>query len=106
MSIRDQMKRHRDRIFGKAANYKAVFGSPLGEAVLADIIRESGMYETSYIPGDTHGTAHNEGVRRLATYIVNLVQMSPEEAKRIAELAAHSERDSDEYELIEGGNAA
>lgn len=78
------MRERLRRLTGKYKKYETVFGSEEGKYVLADIIREAGLYLPSYETGSFDHTAYNEGSRRLAMYINNMAGMTPEEAKRIA----------------------
>lgn len=58
--------------------YRAVFDTPAGREVLADILTRGNLVETSFVPGDQHTTAFNEGKRRLALEIIERLNVNPE----------------------------
>jgi hypothetical protein len=55
--------------------YRDVFLSPNGEAVLKDLLKFC-MYDSpTYVIGDSHQTAYNEGMRRVALRIISIAGM-------------------------------
>ena len=84
------------RIGRKADAYKRAFGGDDGEWVLSDIMKEAGLSQPSYVQGDPGHSAYLEGMRRLGLYITNMVNMTNEEARRIAGIADETEQDSEE----------
>ena len=70
--------------------YRSVFSGPDGAIVLEDILKFCGMGDSSVVLGDSHGTAENEGKRRIALRIVKFINMPDQEAMRIA-LTARTE---------------
>ena len=83
---------HFRRVFGKSSDFKETFGTPEGQRTLGHILNKSGYFESSYVDGNAGGTAFNEGQRFVAMYILKMMKMDPEEAKRTATLAAEAER--------------
>lgn len=57
--------------------YRAVFSTPAGKDVLADILTRGGMVASSFAAGDPHMTAFNEGKRRLALEIIERLNVDP-----------------------------
>ena len=86
------------RVFGKSTRYQNVFGNPDGDFVIGDIIRQANLLGQSYVPGSFDATAYNEGQRRIVQYIVNMIEMTPEEIRRVAELAARTDRENQELD--------
>jgi hypothetical protein len=67
--------------------YKDLFESPSGKKVLHDLIKQTGMLDTSHANGDSHATAFNEGARGVCLYILKRLNTS----------------ESDLFELIKKG---
>lgn len=67
-----------------AKSYRRVFGTDDGQAVLADLLRRSGVMLSSYQP-DTHETAFREGQRRLGLYLIEMVTQHPDAALKLAQ---------------------
>jgi len=63
--IRDKMSSALRRVKLIQA-YRKVFDTPDGQMVLSHIMREGFITETTFVAGDSHQTALNEGSRRLA----------------------------------------
>lgn len=55
-------------------SYKAVFETPDGRRVLNHILREGFVLKSTFVAGDPHETALNEGSRRLALSILRKVR--------------------------------
>jgi hypothetical protein len=68
-----------------AAAYRAVFGSPEGKLVLADLLRRGGILETSHVPGDACSTAFQEGRRAMALDIIAELRWSDGELVQLAQ---------------------
>ncbi len=83
---------HFKRIFSKSSDFKTTFETPEGQRTLGHILNKSGYFDLSYVDGNPGGTSFNEGQRRIAMYILSIMKMDPEEAKRTATLAAEAER--------------
>jgi len=96
----DRVYAHFKRIFGKAADFKDTFNTPEGKRTLGHILNKCGYFDLSYVDGNPGGTSFNEGQRRIALYIVGMMDMDPELAKRTAALAADADRkaQSDMYD--------
>ena len=77
----DSALRRRARL-GRA--YHAVFGSPEGKLVLADLLGAAGMLETSHMPGDSCGTAFQEGRRSLGLHVLDHLRWTETELLRLA----------------------
>jgi hypothetical protein len=60
-------------------SYKKVFSSPDGERVLEHLCRVGFVFDTSYVSGDPHETAHREGQRRLVLSILRFIERDPRE---------------------------
>ncbi len=60
-------------------SYKRVFSSPDGERVLEHLCRVGFVFDTSYVSGDPHETAHREGQRRLVLSILRFLERDPRE---------------------------
>ena len=72
---RDQAAKEQAALVGA---YRAVFGTIQGRDVLADILTRAGMVGSSFVPGDPHATAFNEGKRRLALEIIERLNVNPD----------------------------
>ena len=77
---RDDAARERAAV---ARGYQTVFSGPVGQMVLADIMTRAGMVGTSFVAGDPHATAFNEGKRRLALEIIERLNVSPDSVLRM-----------------------
>jgi hypothetical protein len=60
-------------------SYKRVFSTPDGERVLEHLCKVSFVFDTSYVSGDSHETAHREGQRRLVLSILRFMERDPRE---------------------------
>lgn len=63
------------------AQYKAVFGSPEGKAVLADLCKTACLTRNSTVrvPGDTEATFMNIGKQDLIKQIFIIMEINPDE---------------------------
>jgi DNA gyrase/topoisomerase IV subunit B len=50
-----------------------------GEAVLNHLASIGYVNDATYVPGDTHETAHREGMRRIVISILRFIDKSPQE---------------------------
>lgn len=91
MSMRTIVAENIRRLLGKTHNFNAVFGSPVGQIVLVDILKECGSDIQSFVAGEPDTTAFNEGKRRIGNYIMNIMNMESKDAKRISELISGPE---------------
>lgn len=56
-------------------DYVATFGpkcGPAAERVLRDLVEECGLMQRSFVPGDSHGTAFNDGARSPIIHIFEM----------------------------------
>jgi hypothetical protein len=60
----------------KKSLYQRIFETPEGREVLTDICRKGYVHVSTFVPGDSHATAMNEGARRLAMGILREVYRS------------------------------
>ncbi len=58
---------------------RAVFLTPSGEKVLNYLCKIAHVNEATYVPGDTHETAHREGMRRVVLSILRFIDRDPQE---------------------------
>lgn len=77
-------------------SYRQVFGSPSGQEVLADLMRNTGLSRSSFVPGDPGLSAFHEGQRRVGLYIIDMVNSDPD-------AAASMLRAGDTNDLFGGG---
>ncbi len=69
--MRDQTHLH--------AAYQRVFETPDGQLVLRHLMKTGYVFETTFVAGDTHRTALNEGSRRMVLSIVKFVKRDHKE---------------------------
>lgn len=69
-----------DRSRVKAA-YRRVFESPEGQLVLRHLMKEGFVFKSTFVAGDMHQTALNEGSRRVVLSILKMAnsKLTPEE---------------------------
>lgn len=58
----------RQRRLGRA--YRELFDGPTGELVLNDLLREAGMLDDGFVPGEPDTSAFNAGKRSVALHIL------------------------------------
>jgi hypothetical protein len=63
--------------------YRAVFASPMGQEVLADLLRRTGVARATFVAGDPGVSAFNEGQRRVGLYVLEMVNSDPDAAARM-----------------------
>lgn len=59
------------------SSFKQVFGTEDGQRVLRHILKMGFVTSTTFVAGDPHRSAMNEGSRRLALSILKLVHSDP-----------------------------
>jgi hypothetical protein len=60
--------------------YEALFSSPVGQKILADIKKSAGV-EKEIFNSDAMVMAHSEGKRQLGIHLIYMATPSPEEKK-------------------------
>ncbi len=69
----NKVKGHPDKDLISTA-YKHVFnGGQSAQIVLEDLIREGRLNHVSFLPGDTHGTAFNEGKKYMLLHVLKML---------------------------------
>lgn len=63
------------RSLANILDYKDTFATEKGKKVLWDLMKQSGMLTRSFVEGDSHGTAYNEGARSLCLYILDKINI-------------------------------
>ena len=58
---------------------RAVFLTDSGNRVLNYLCKIAHVNEATYVPGDTHETAHREGMRRVVLSILRCIDKDPQE---------------------------
>lgn len=71
--------------------YRRVFGTEDGRVVLAHILRQGHVLSTTFVAGDSHQTALNEGMRRLALSIARAVYKNETEMQQQVEKGIQNE---------------
>lgn len=61
-----------------ARAYRDTFSTPQGQLVLKHLITTCGVLQPTYVRGDSHDTAHNEGRRDVAVGILRMLNTDPE----------------------------
>lgn len=64
-----------DRRLATLADYQRTFTTAHGKRVLRRMMKECGMMEPSYVPGDPQGTAFNEGRRSAVLDVCNRLKL-------------------------------
>ena len=59
--------------------------TPRGRAILADLAHYCRVGQTSFVAGDPHQTAFNEGARDVFLHVVELVGIAPEDFPALLE---------------------
>lgn len=62
--------------------YRAVFDTPDGRRVLADLAAYCNVNASSFTPGDPHRTAFNEGARDTFNHVVECAGLKPADVAR------------------------
>lgn len=61
-------------------SYAQAFGTPSGKYVLSDLAAFCGAMNPTYVRGDPHQTAHNEGARSVILRIYSFLRMTADDA--------------------------
>lgn len=77
------MKFNFGSLSSKHKDYEICFSTPEGKRVLADLIKFSGYRESSFVPGDPHSSAFNEGMRRVILRILSLKHMDEDKITKL-----------------------
>ena len=85
---RQPQDNHKEQRELKRAYYE-LFRSDSGQIVLADIMRQGHLDQSTYVIGDPHETSFREGKRRLALEILNMVILGPDEETLIKAMMAN-----------------
>ena len=67
------------------------WGTKDGEIVLDHLCKTGFIFESTYVQGDSHGTAHNEGMRRIVVSILKFLNKKPEDFKNMINQEAINE---------------
>ncbi len=73
-----------------AGAYVNLLGSPEGHAVLRDLAAYCRVGTSSFVPGDPHQTAFNEGARDVFLHVAEMAGVKPDDFPKLTE-----ENDSD-----------
>lgn len=65
------------------SQYKMAFSTEEGKEVLKDLILSCGAMTTSFVPGDSHQTAYNEGRREIVNRILSMIEADPERYQKL-----------------------
>lgn len=66
--------------------YKRLFTSEDGETVLHDLMVSAGVISNlSYVQGDSHQTAFNEGRREIVNRIIETINIDPAKFRKMVE---------------------
>ena len=76
------------RLRRRRADYRNVFDSDSGRRVMADLFRFCRMGQPSFVAGDPHATAYQEGMRRVFLRIAGILRM---DEQRFAHLLKESD---------------
>ena len=71
--------------------YKKVFDSKDGQLVLNHLCKTGFVLDTTHVPGDSHETAHREGMRRIVVSILRFVEKKPEDFKNMLNMEVINE---------------
>ena len=59
--------------------YYEIFNSPAGQEILVDLSRAYHVLDTTFVKGDSHHSAFNEGARSVVISLISLAGTSPQE---------------------------
>lgn len=76
-------KKIRKRSLASLQNYKDVFSTLKGKNVLWDLFKECHLISPSFVPGDSHGSAFNDGKRSVALYIIKKLNQKPSDMEKL-----------------------
>lgn len=60
------------------AQYRSVFGTPAGKAVLMDMMKSNHVLDSTFVPGDPCLTALREGERNAVLKVLTILKINPE----------------------------
>ena len=55
-------------------DYKTLYGTGGGKRVIQDLLYRAHIFETTFVPKDSHRTAFREGERELGLYILQMLE--------------------------------
>ena len=84
------------RLSGRQAKYREVFGSDSGKWVLADLLKTCGYGQDPHTPGDPHTTAYLVGRSFAPLHIRTVLDMSDDEIGRMVKQYEEAEQRKDE----------
>jgi hypothetical protein len=82
--------------FGRSADYRATFGSPAGQRVLADLLKFCGIDGDCFVPGAPDQTGFELGKRRVALRVISFMNFDERAAAKLA--ATHQDGDRGEFD--------
>lgn len=85
MNARDFARASKDAITDRLAlhdAYRSVFDGPKGRIVLRHLCKQANVLTSSFVAGDPHQTAFNEGERRIVLSILRFINRNPDELIR------------------------
>jgi hypothetical protein len=71
--------------------YRQVFGTEDGKRVLSHLMKNGFVTKTTFVAGDTHQTAMNEGSRRLVLSILAFINRDEKEMQKQIEQELQNE---------------
>lgn len=80
MSILNEWQKKREL----AIAYKRTFNTPHGKQVLLDLMRQAHALGPTYVRGDSHHTAFQEGERNLVSFIFTRLNVDMEKLAQFA----------------------
>lgn len=95
----DGWYRRMARWSGRRAAYRAVFGTPDGERVLADLAQTTRFTETPLVPGAPDETAVAIGQHDVVRHILRMIAMTDAELMRIVGEQTEKDEDDDGTQL-------
>lgn len=60
-------------------DFKALMALPEGRRVLRTLVTYSGLLGPVHNPGDSHGTAYNDGLRRMGMFVLDMARQADPE---------------------------
>jgi hypothetical protein len=75
------------------SDYQQTFNSPAGQKVLLHIMQSCGIMSSSFVKGDSHVTAFNEGQRSVVVQILKTLKIDLRKLEE--QIRQQPERDSD-----------
>lgn len=88
----------------RRTDYRMVFGTEAGQRVLADILRLCAISQTTFVPGAPDLSAFNEGRRRVALEVIELITADPNALLRLMQTGETGELFDDS--AMDAGGAA